>query len=181
VSEACITHAFPSADDEPTLCTEALPFVPQSLVVGGSSGRALARALSGDGGCAPGEATQRPRPYFVSAADGCWLLLSRLGGADRPGVPGVKIETAAAAAAAPTSASAAAGTTATTTATAAATGSTITQSAPTCTPTPTSAHAVAPAKQPRASTNHTGLHAVHYQQQLHQWSRRRRVVRRRRV
>jgi hypothetical protein len=30
----------------------------------------------------------------------------------------------------------------------------------------TAAHAVAPAKQPRASTNHTGLHAVHHQQQL---------------
>jgi hypothetical protein len=68
------SHAFPSVDDEPTLCAEALPFVPQSLVVGGSSsGRgALARALSGDGGGAPGEAKQRPRPYFVSAADGCY-------------------------------------------------------------------------------------------------------------
>jgi hypothetical protein len=70
----CASHALPSADDESTLCAEALPFVPQSLVVGGnSSGRgALARALSGDGGGAPGEAKQRPRPYFVSAADGCY-------------------------------------------------------------------------------------------------------------
>jgi hypothetical protein len=42
------SHAFPSADNEPTLCAEAPPFVTQSLVVGGrSSGRgALARALS---------------------------------------------------------------------------------------------------------------------------------------
>jgi hypothetical protein len=67
----------------------------------------------------------------------------------------------------------------TTTAAAAATGSTTTQAAPT--PSPAVAHAVAPAKQPRASTNHTGLHAVHYQQQLRQWSRRRRAVRRRAV
>jgi hypothetical protein len=66
------SRAFPSADDELTLCAEALPFVPQSLVVGGSSGRgALARALSGNGGGAPGEAKQRPRPYLVSAAGGC--------------------------------------------------------------------------------------------------------------
>jgi hypothetical protein len=67
------SHAFPSVDDEPTLCAEAPPFVPQSLVVGGSSsGRgAPARVLSGDGGGAPGEAKQRPRSYFVSAADGC--------------------------------------------------------------------------------------------------------------
>jgi hypothetical protein len=58
-----------------------------------------------------------------------------------------------------TAASAAASTVATTTATAAAAGSTTTQSVPT--PTPTSAHAVAPAKQPRAPTNHTGLlHAL---------------------
>jgi hypothetical protein len=49
-----------------------------------------------------------------------------------------------------------ASTAATTTATAAATGSTTTQAAPA--PIPTAAHAVAPAKQPRASTNHTGLH-----------------------
>ena len=40
------SHAFPSVDDEPTLCAEALPFVPQSLVVGGSSGRG---ALPGAG------------------------------------------------------------------------------------------------------------------------------------
>jgi hypothetical protein len=71
------SHAFPSAGDEPTLCAEAPPFVPQSLVVGGgaaSSGRgaALARALSGDSGGAPGEAKQRPLPYFVSAAGGCY-------------------------------------------------------------------------------------------------------------
>jgi hypothetical protein len=66
------SHAFPSVHvhDEPTLCAEALPLplVPQSLVVGGSSssGRgALARALSGDGGGAPGEAKQRPQPYLM--------------------------------------------------------------------------------------------------------------------
>jgi hypothetical protein len=42
-------------------------------LLGGARGRrALAWALSGDGGGAPGEAKQRPRPYFVSAADGCY-------------------------------------------------------------------------------------------------------------
>jgi hypothetical protein len=30
------SHVFPSVDDEPTLCAEAPPFVPQSLVVGGT-------------------------------------------------------------------------------------------------------------------------------------------------
>jgi hypothetical protein len=42
------SHAFPSVDDEPTLCAEAPPFVPQSLVVGGNISRrgALACALS---------------------------------------------------------------------------------------------------------------------------------------
>jgi hypothetical protein len=43
-----VSHAFPSADDEPALCAEAPPFVPQSLVVGGNISRrgALACALS---------------------------------------------------------------------------------------------------------------------------------------
>jgi hypothetical protein len=170
------SHAFPSVDDgEPTLRRGTTLFVPQSLVVGGSSsGRgALTRSLSGNGGGAPGEAKQRPRPYFVSAVDGCYCR-------DLGGLTGLVcqvVQTETAAATSPAAASAAASTAATTTATAAATGSTATQTAPT--PTPTAAHAVAPAKQPRASTNHPDLHAVHYQQQLRQWSRRRRAVRRR--
>jgi hypothetical protein len=46
---------------------------------GGEHWRGL--PLSGDGGCAPGEAKQRPRPYFVSAADGCYCRdLGRLTG-----------------------------------------------------------------------------------------------------
>jgi hypothetical protein len=112
----------------------------------------------GCGGCARALAVYKPPPptLFVFATDGCYCRdLGRLTGLVCQ-VPGVQTETAAATA--PTAASAAMITAATTTATAAAASSTTTQAAPT--PTPTAAHAVAPAKQPRASTNHTGLHAA---------------------
>jgi hypothetical protein len=74
------SQAPPSADNEPTLCAEApAPFVPQSLVVGGgggSSGRgALARALSGDGGGAPGEAKQ-PTAHGLGHMHTLCLLLT---------------------------------------------------------------------------------------------------------
>jgi hypothetical protein len=68
------SHALPSADDGPALWAEAPHcFVPQPLVVGGSSGRGarLAWALNAEGGGATGEAKQRPRSYFMSAAGGC--------------------------------------------------------------------------------------------------------------